>query len=119
MKVIFASEPGVADKRYTVSGNEGVLFGAFDTQEEVVELVGGKPDNECTIRFGAGVGFMSLAANELAQKITALEKPWVCPICDGVGRVDHALPERCEIPGHSVGNECLAMRQLDIALKRL
>jgi hypothetical protein len=42
-------------------------------------------------------------------------KAWTCPICGGVGRVGGSLPGECKIPEKSIGIECLAMRQLDLA----
>lgn len=44
---------------------------------------------------------------------------WVCPLCGGLGRVGSPLPETCKIPERSIGNECLAMRQLDLAAQIL
>lgn len=120
MRALFTDDPGIEGKRYTVSGNEGVLFGAFDTQEEVVELVKSKPDGACTIRFEAGVPWDGPEFGELARKIEWLGREvWKCPLCaqevvlveGGHPRLSADYFTKCKLTEHLCGIECLAFRQ--------
>jgi len=72
MRALMTDDPGVPGKRYTVRGNEGIEYGAFDTLDEVLEVVRRLPDAACTIRLGVGVGFTSSEADELRRRIGEL-----------------------------------------------
>ncbi|MGE0055627.1 MAG: hypothetical protein AB7S74_15600 [Hyphomicrobium sp.] len=72
MRAMLSSDPGVPWKRYTVVGSESELFGEFDTQEEVLEVLRNVPDIDCTIKFGLDVEWNGPERDELARKIEEL-----------------------------------------------
>ncbi len=68
MKVLFTSDPGIAGKRYTVVVDT-VVVGSFDSHDEVLNELQRHPDGACTIKFGSGLSWTDIEANELAKKI--------------------------------------------------